>query len=219
MVDDLIFLSSPRISLATFTQTLRDAGSPAAPQAAACYAALVGFGVDPAIGLAFFQHESTFGRMGIASRTKNWGNLRKGGRATGAIQGFAAYSSWVASAADWAQLIAQVYVRQHGLDTVRKALPLYAPSSDGNVPTAYADAVVRSVLRWQAESDPWAAWGDAYPLPAEQRDFAIPAMWRRVGDLGAAASDEISLDGGAARLFQYGVIVWRQGDDRATVYR
>lgn len=219
MADDLIFLSSPRISPDRFTRILFDAPSPAASEAAQCYAALIGFGVDPAIGLAFFQHESTFGRMGIASRTKNWGNLRKGGRATDEIRGFAAYSSWVDSAADWAQLIAQVYVRQRGLTTVRQALPVYAPSSDGNVPERYADAVIRSVLRWQAESDPWAAWGDAYPLPAEQRGFAIPAMWRKVGGLGAAASDEIPLDGGAMRVFVHGVIVWRAADDRATVYR
>jgi hypothetical protein len=37
----------------------------------------------------------------------------------------------------------------HNTPGVRAALRIYAPSSDGNKPDAYADAVIALVARWQ----------------------------------------------------------------------
>lgn len=147
---DLSFVNRPRISLALFARVLADADSPAAPEAVAIYAALVARGLDPAVALAFFQHESSYGLKGVARSTRNWGNLRKSqGRATKVEKGWAHYATWAASAEDWADLIMRRYVGR-GLATVRVALPVYAPSSDNNVPERYADAVVALVGRWSA---------------------------------------------------------------------
>lgn len=60
--------------------------------------------------------------------------------------------------------------------------------------------------------DPWTAWGSAFPLPPEQRGFAIPTRWRTEGDLGAAIGPEVALGPSrAARAFERGVIVWLGG--------
>lgn len=147
---DLTFLAPPRISSALFARILADAHSPAMREAAVCYATALTFGLDPAIALGFFHHESTYGTAGAAVATKNWGNLRRSqGRAIGMLNGFATYRSWADSLHDWCTLIANTYVIGRGLTTVRAALHVYAPSSDGNAPTRYADSVMADVARWQ----------------------------------------------------------------------
>jgi len=145
---------APRITEATFTRVLEGARSPAAAEAAACYAACVAAGCDPAVALAFFGHESTYGTAGLAVRTKNWGNLRRGRRgvvrptATGP---FAFYATWTDSLRDWCDLLAGPVYAGDGLHTVGQILPRYAPSSDGNAPARYAQAVCDSVNRWVRE--------------------------------------------------------------------
>lgn len=146
---DLTLASPPRISAATFARILADAGSPALPESATCYEAVRGHGLDPAVALAFFQHESSYGLRGIAARSRNWGNLRRGKRASRIIDGFAHYACWLDGLEDWCDLMQRRYIGQ-GLPSVRAALPVYAPSSDGNKPQRYADAVCALVARWQA---------------------------------------------------------------------
>ena len=148
---DLTFRSPPRIPLATFARVLDAAHSPATPEASACYTAVTAYGLDPAIALAFFRHESSYGTAGIARQTKNWGNLRKGqGHQAHNLSGWAWYRCWADSAADWAALITGYYIPR-GLTTIRLALPVYAPSSDHNNPYSYAQAVEKSVASWQAQ--------------------------------------------------------------------
>jgi hypothetical protein len=104
--------------------------------------------------------------------------------------------------------------------TVARAIPVYAPSSDDNVPAAYIDAVLAAVATWHAAADPWPGWGAAYPLPEAERGFAIPAAWLADGGrLGAAVSDEIPVLIGAARLFAGGAIIWRREGNTTKVYR
>lgn len=69
--------------------------------------------------------------------------------------------------------------------------------------------------------DPWAAWGTAYPLPAEQRNWAIPQLWREnAGWLGPATSYEIYPDPNTSiRTFRAGFIVYEKLADAAKVYR
>jgi hypothetical protein len=206
MAPDLALLSPPRIARPAFAAVLTAAHSPAALYADACYAAIVAQGIDPAVGLAMFRHESGYGCAGVATKTRNWGNLRKSmGRAHHVAEGWAWYSSWPDGAADWAALM-RAYVGR-GLTTVRAAIPVYA------------DAVIVAVQRWQAQAEPWAAWGAQYPLPEEQRGFAIPSRWAQDGDLGAATSDEIPTAQGAARLFDRGAICWARGSDATKVFR
>lgn len=148
---DLTFLSPPRISPARFRAVLAQHASPALSQSDALYLICTQRGIDPAIALAFFVHESQCGTRGVATRTKNWGNLRKGqGNQLFNQRGWAYYDSWLKSLSDWCLLITAKYIQLWKLDTVGKALPKYAPQSDNNVPHRYAAAVCRMVSEWQA---------------------------------------------------------------------
>jgi hypothetical protein len=150
---DFKILSAPRISIDTFTVILTRGGSPAAPVAAQCYRSIVKRGVDPALALAVFEHESSFGRLGAANPRRNWGNLRRSpyfksdGR-------FVVYPSWSAGAADAARLLS-IYGRnaiRRGVvtDSARTFPHVWAPSADGNRPKQYGEAIVRAIQRYQA---------------------------------------------------------------------
>lgn len=149
---DLTIAHAPRISAAQFSRVLVRAASPAAPDAAKLYAIPPTYGLDSAIALAFFRHESSCGTQGIARTTLNWGNLRRSqGRAVGSQGGFAKYARWADSLHDWCVLIRDGYLRGRKLSTVRQVIPIYAPSSDGNAPERYADSVMADVARWMVE--------------------------------------------------------------------
>jgi hypothetical protein len=218
MPPDLSLVSAPRIARPAFAAVLSAAHSPAAPYADSCYAAITAQGIDPAVGLAMFRHESGCGCAGVAARTRNWGNLRKSmGRAHHVADGWAWYSTWADGAADWA-LLMRAYVGR-GVATVRAAIPVYAPPSDGNAPSAYIEAVLAAVASWQDAADPWREWGDTYPLPAAERGFAIPLRWAQDGNLGAATSEEIAVLVGAGRLFERGAILWIRASNATKVFR
>jgi hypothetical protein len=148
-MSDLTFAHAPRMSAEAFARVLVRNGSPAAPNAAGLYQIIVSYGLDPAVALAFFAHESTYGKYGVAARSLNWGNLRRGARAYKVAGGFGYYGSWSESLQDWCELIISRYVRR-GLATVELAIPVYAPSSDGNAPVRYIAFVRRLVEGWQA---------------------------------------------------------------------
>lgn len=144
---DYPILGPPRISAAGFTEILRAAGSPATPEAAAAYSAALGYGVDPAVLLAIFRKESTFGRFGRATSTRSWGNIRN------ADGSFRAYGTWTAGATDAARLLA-VYGRNairpgRQTNTVQTLPYVWAPSADGNAPDAYGDQLASWITDWQ----------------------------------------------------------------------
>lgn len=146
--ETLTFQAPPRLSALAFGRILAEHGSPAAPEADTCYRVCASYDLDPAVALAFFAHESTYGTKGRAVQTRNWGNLRKGqGHATHELGGFAYYAHWADGLADWCTLIRARYIGR-GLKTVGPALRIYAPSSDGNDPDAYAKAVCALVTGW-----------------------------------------------------------------------
>lgn len=147
----LTLLNPPRISLPAFARVLADAGSPARPEAAACYASGLRYGIDPAILLAIFRHESQFATdpNAVTIRAgRNWGALRRGGRAYQIANGFAWYRTWADGADACAALLARYHAR--GIATIEAAIPIYAPSSDGNKPAAYIAAIRADIGRWQA---------------------------------------------------------------------
>lgn len=219
---DYTLISTKRITRSLFVGILERAKSPAAPVAADCYDICLSYGLDPAIALAFFQHESTYGKAGRAVTTLNWGNLRKGKRAYKHADGFAHYRDWRESLRDWCDLmLGPIYIGA-GRTTVRSVIPIYAPSSDNNTPERYIQAVINAVYAWSqaiplpepppppAAPDPWLRWGDAYPLPPEQRGFGIPQLWLANAPwLGAATSEELRGDGRTrVRFFIGGWIVY-----------
>lgn len=68
--------------------------------------------------------------------------------------------------------------------------------------------------------DPWAAWGDAYPLPESQRGWGIPQLWRENTWLGSATSYEVFPDENTSiRTFRSGYIVYEKLANQAKVYR
>jgi len=152
----------PRISRAGFVAVLEEHHSPAAVFGGECYDVVAAYGLDPAVALAFFEHESTFGTKGVAVRSRNWGNLR-----TAPVDPLFADSvhdgwtwfvqradelpgqEWVRSCRAWARLISKVYIGGKGLYDVTSILRVYAPSEDGNAPAAYARAVEKAVAEWE----------------------------------------------------------------------
>lgn len=158
---ELTFKSPPRISKELFVQLLqRGVGggpSPAAPHAGELYDIIVSYELDPAVALAFFAQESQFCTTGICSShdMKSWGGQRaafKRERAAGIVRGkygpFVAFHTWQDSVRDWCELILYRYVGR-GLDTVEKAIPVYAPAADNNNPPVYINNVRRRVAVWQ----------------------------------------------------------------------
>jgi hypothetical protein len=169
MLYDLTFIAPPRISLGQFTRALERAQSPALKEATELYQTCITFGVDPAVALAFFKHESSCGTAGVARETRNWGNIRRSqGRALRVANGWAYYASWKDSLADWCQLITSQYVQRWKLTSLRLALPRYAPTSDGNAPNKYIDAVLADVSAWIA-----ADVDVPQPDPVELRTFHV----------------------------------------------
>lgn len=152
---DYAILSPPRISAAGFAAVLRGGSSPAAAEADACYRAFVAAGVDPAVGLAIFRKESTYGRFGRANRNRSWGNIRGGSTYPLDDGRFRIYPSWTAGAADAARLLV-VYgtnrIRPGTKTSTVQTLPyVWAPSSDGNAPDAYGDSLARWIGEWAAK--------------------------------------------------------------------
>lgn len=141
----------PNISPSVFRQVLVEQGSPAASDADELYQICVNRYIDPAVALAFYAHESTYGTDGVAVQTINWGNLRPGGRGglgralttlSTDFGIFRRYGSWAASLRDWADLWNLSIYKDKSL---RDQIALYAPSTDGNAPDSYYRHIVTAV--------------------------------------------------------------------------
>ncbi len=178
---------APDIRRERFGAILQQAGSPAAPEAGRMYEALAAGGVSPACFLAFFQHESRFGLLGICKEfdTRNPGNVRSPERPdTGAVivqtpRGpFAKYPNWTVATRDWAARLRGPKYAGSGLLTVKQVLPKYAPPADSNNPDAYARAVLASIERWTTEGGPMIQLtGKIHLLPPEAPNNPNRPMW------------------------------------------
>lgn len=141
-------IGRPTLAPAFMNHVLASAHSPAQGTGQALYDLSVRYGIDDAVALAFFQHESLFGTTGVARYTLSLGNIRcsAGYRC---MYGYRAYASWIVGYADWYQLIATLYIRTWHLSTVEQIVPVYAPTSDGNNVPAYIAAVEQAVKQWR----------------------------------------------------------------------
>jgi hypothetical protein len=146
--NDFPLFGPPSISLAKFTSILQAAHSPIAGSAAGVYAAFVAQGVDPAIGLAISQHESSYGKAGIAvGRNNPYGDryyanaAAFGGRNVG---GWVRFPTYTAAAQYEAHLLATGY---RGY-TARTFAEKYAPAKDHNNPSSYGNSIVRLLASW-----------------------------------------------------------------------
>ena len=181
----LLFRSAPRISFGQFDRVLQKFASPCAPIAQDCYDIVCVSGIDPAIALAFFAKESVFGTRGLAVETKNWGNVRTPFRPERAIgthpRNFAIYATWQDSLVDWCERINERYIRERGLDTVEKAIPVYAPSFDGNSVQGYINFVTSHVAQWMTEDGKQALPPTTPAAPASLREELLRATFAATG--------------------------------------
>lgn len=200
----LTVVSAPRISAAHFADVLTQAGSPAAPLAAELYAICVEEGIDSAVALAFFGHESTYGLRGLTAdySLNNWGNVRTeetddpddaplniAGRGT-----FVKFASWQAGLRDWCQRLKGPKYAGAGLLTVEQIIPKYAPSSDSNKPQQYIQAVKAMVAGW-------AAGEVASPPPM------VTTRWRCINKQGVNLRTSPNTKGNPVRTIAYGEVV------------
>jgi hypothetical protein len=140
--------ASPSISAHFIDSVLCKADSPACGTGTDMYNDGVQAGIDPAFALAFFQHESSFGKYGIAATNKGLGNIRcsSGYRC---LNGFRAYDSWADGYSDWYQLI-HYYVTTWHKTTIDAIVPTYAPSSENDT-QGYIDSIKTSVQEWRKQ--------------------------------------------------------------------
>ena len=143
-----VVTGKPTLSADFINRVLAFYHSPAAGLGQALYDDGVVYGIDPAFALAMFQHESTFGRYGMAQVTLSLGNMRCLPNYL-CMQGYAAFASWQEGFRAWYFLMRDLYVGQWHKMTVAQIVPIYAPASDGNNVAAYIAAVKHDVDMWR----------------------------------------------------------------------
>lgn len=148
LTDSFSVLGNPTISADRIDAILHAANSPAQGTGAALYQDGVNAGIDPIFALAFFHHESSYGKYGVAAVSRGLGNIRCT-EGYHCVDGYRAYASWQQGYQDWYDLISQLYVKQLGLTTVDQILPVYAPPSE-NSTDGYIAALKADITAWRA---------------------------------------------------------------------
>ncbi len=152
-------IGKPTITANFINQVLSMYGSPAAGSGQALYNLGVAYGIDPAFALAFFQHESSFGKFGEANATRSLGNLRcipnaacvdtSGQTCQPGESCYASFPSWAAGFEAWYRLLRDLYVTTWHLTTVEQIIPRYAPTADHNDEAAYIASIEHSIDTWR----------------------------------------------------------------------
>ncbi len=167
------------ISREVFQEFLSELNSPALPEAATMYQTCLEEGCDPALALAFFEHESSAGKQGVAAYTKSLGNIRcTSGYDCFSTEGngsFRRYKTWSDGLRDWAKLM-QYYKDEWKRVSLEDIVPKYAPQADNNNEAAYIAMVKQRVdnLR-KRESSLAAAKNGELPIgnPVYEDDMVI----------------------------------------------
>lgn len=142
-------IGPPTITASFIDHILDVAQSPAKGIGTVMYRLGTQYDIDPAYALAFFHHESDYGKAGMAISTHSIGNIRcTTGYPCDPSGGYRAYPSYAASVADWYTLIHDVYLA-NGLTTVQTIIPVYAPSTDHNDESAYIHSVLSDVAQYR----------------------------------------------------------------------
>ncbi len=127
---DYAVYANSTINLSLFREVLQAANSPALPEAEACFNACNDNGVNPAVALAFFALESSYGTTAGANDRKNWGNLSADGQ-------LKSYDTWEQGLVDWGNHFKQgVYLSNH-IRTISQIVPAYQPASAGGTVSGY----------------------------------------------------------------------------------
>lgn len=146
-VNDVSIVGTPDMSTNAINAVLKSVNSPARGTGQALYNGSLASGVKVSFALAIFKHESGYGTAGVARATHSLGNIRcSNGYAC--INGYRAYTSWVASYTDFYTLIKNLYITQKHLTTVGQVLHTYAPTSENSTSDYIAD-VLASMNTWK----------------------------------------------------------------------
>lgn len=144
----------PCLSAEFVDQILASAGSPAAGTGKYFVQYGQQYGIDNAIALAFFKQESTYGKFGVANKTKSVGNIKcpqstiKYDFMSGA---FCGWNSWQGGIEAWfAYIKTSKHYFPQGKTTVDDILPIYAPSSENDT-GAYIRNVKADVAKWRSQ--------------------------------------------------------------------
>lgn len=121
----------PTITAAGINRILCQNHSPACGTGQSLYSLGLKYHINPAVALAFFNEESTYGKFGVATVTHSLGNIRCT-LGYPCIRGFRAYGSWVQGYQDWYRLIRNLYITIWHLTTIPQIVARYAPSSENN---------------------------------------------------------------------------------------
>lgn len=140
-------LSQPRLSPTFINQVLTSYGSPAAGTGQTLYDLGRQYGINSDFALAFFGHESTFGRSGEARESLSLGNLRCIPNFE-CRDGYAWFPDWVSGYRAWYALIRDLYVNTWGLTTIEQIIPRYAPPADENDDSAYITDLKLFLTTW-----------------------------------------------------------------------
>lgn len=149
-------LAQPSVSVGVIRSELQSVNSPLLSaiwpdhKDAAQYIWDAGYvdGVDPAILMAFFWHESHYGTQGIANQTDSVGNLRPLANQP-ELNGYRYYRSWAEGVDDAYRLLRSYAV--NGAPTVATAIPVWAPPTDNNDDSSYiADVQQRATQLYLA---------------------------------------------------------------------
>ncbi len=140
----------PSVSVAAIHSALQAAGSPVLDAAYADHKDAAEYiwdsgrvlGVDPAVVMAMFHHESVFGTQGMARQTLSIGNIRPlAGQPQ--LNGYRLYSSWQQGIDDCYRLLRSY--AHNGAATVPQAIPVWAPPTDNNDDSAYIASVLNTM--------------------------------------------------------------------------
>jgi len=154
---DGAIMHAPSVSVAAIRAALQAAGSPALDAAYADHKDAAEYiwdsgrvlGVDPAVVMAIFQHESAFGTRGMARQTRSVGNIRPlPGQPQ--INGYRLYASWQQGIDDCYRLLRSYAA--NGAGTIPQAIPVWAPPSDNNDDSAYIASVLDTMSALYAAS-------------------------------------------------------------------
>lgn len=146
-------LGAPSINFETFYYFLKQANSPALPEAVLLYNTCIKLYCDPAVALAFFEHESSMGKQGASAENKSWGNIRCtegfACRTTSNNGKFKIYPTWNDGLIDWVILMRETYATKWKLFSLEEIIPRYAPSADNNDPNGYINTIKKLVTRYR----------------------------------------------------------------------
>ena len=125
---EMNIFDKPSMDIGELQDLLKKRNSPLAPFAENIYSEGIKQGIDPAYAMAFFLFESSYGKAGVGSRTKNPGNVGYNSEIADYkpkdAPAYSGFNTWEKGISQWFSLIKN-YASSKGLNTVEEIVPYY----------------------------------------------------------------------------------------------